>query len=246
MSANNAWQDDAAHSYFTPMVDMLAGVVFVLVILLAAVSLVSREDFVQAQEMEEEIARIQAELDAARRIERDVLIPRRAAAEALRLLLANLERALEADGVRAEAHPDEGVLLIDADGVFAGGGALPGARGAAVTAAIGEALSAELPCVAGATPRPATCAAYPAATVELATLAASGDATGATAELRALTLLAALGQGQPGLLALTAPDGDNVLVYRAGEPAAVSLWLEEAPAASIEMTFRMQLPPLPQ
>ena len=73
MSETDMWEPDSgdlsdSHGYFIPMVDMMAGVVFILVVLLASVNLVSRDDFTEAAEASAEIQRIQAELDAARQI----------------------------------------------------------------------------------------------------------------------------------------------------------------------------------
>ena len=44
MSSLELGEDDS-HGYFVPMIDMLAGVIFILIIMLAAVSLVSRNDY---------------------------------------------------------------------------------------------------------------------------------------------------------------------------------------------------------
>jgi hypothetical protein len=241
-----------SHSYFVPMVDMLAGVVFILIIMLASVSLVSREDFSTAVESQAEIKRIQAELEKARLLDARYLDPRRIAEAALKLLLNRLQDGLARRGFESESRPEEGRLIVTSEPRMA---SVPASRqnGAAVADALAGVLAAELPCLAeGGHPAPESCAAYPAARLDTVAIVFRSyeekDETDATPATRlALSLFADVARATPDLLALRAPGGARLITYR-GLSARQTPSSEhpEASSGQIEVHFQMDVPPLPK
>lgn len=256
MSEQDAEQ--ASHSYFVPMIDMLAGVVFILVIMLAAVSLVQRDDFKQAGAMQAEISKIAAELAKARQMEVTYIEPRRIAREALELLLKHLHDQLAAAGITSQPLPDEGRLLITAPEIFAANGTSLSDGGKAAATTLAGAMIAELPCLTRQAPATPACAAYQGAHLDAASIVVAGAAPGINpdeAEARALSLLSAAAAARPALLAQRAVDGRKLLDYRAAQPAAIPAGAQPAaiPAGTpqaagdgLELDFVMNVPPLPK
>jgi hypothetical protein len=252
--------DEDSHGYFVPMIDMLAGVIFILIIMLAAVSLVSRDDFHKAGAMQREIKQIQAELEQARQAEKTYIEPRRIARAAMERLLQRLQGELAAKGVAAQIFPDSGRLLVAAPGLFDGSGIELTGEGRRVAGALAAALETELPCLARRAPADAACAAYAHAYLDEATVVVTGagkagaDGQGAA---RALAVLSAIAADRPGLLLQQAVDMRRLLDYRAEEalPAAVTPAAAPAAAAAsaavpadgttIELAFTMNVPPIP-
>jgi hypothetical protein len=212
--------EDDSHGYFVPMIDMLAGVIFILIIMLAAVSLVSRSDFHKAGTMQREIKQIQAELDHARQEEKTYIEPRRIAWAAVGRLLQRLQGELIAKGVAVQGFPDSGRLLVTQPGLFDGSGVGLTAEGQRVAGALAVALDTELPCLALHASHGAVCAAYAGAHLDEATVVvagtgmAGGDGQGAA---RALTVLSAIAAARPALLLQQAVDKRRMLDYRAEE-----------------------------
>jgi hypothetical protein len=248
--------DDDSHGYFVPMIDMLAGVIFILIIMLAAVSLVSRDDFHKAGEMQGEIKRIQAELDQARQEEKTYIEPRRIARAALRLLLQRLQGELAANGVPSQIFPDSGRLLVTQPGLFDDNGLALSGEGQRVASVLAAALDAELPCLA-LEPPGAACAAYAHAHLDEATVVVTGAGTAESngqGAARALAVLSALAADRPALLLQQAIDKHRLLDYRA-EAAVPAVAASAVPAAratprpadgtTIGLAFTMNVPPLP-
>ena len=251
MSETDMWEPDSgdlsdSHGYFIPMVDMMAGVVFILVVLLASVNLVSRDDFTEAAEASAEIQRIQAELDAARQIEQRVLEPRRTADAALATLLERLARHLSDAGIAAIADPATGRLDIADDASRAADAEVPDTDADAhLAAALSAALSAELPCLApgGSAAATTDCAAYGGARLDRGLVVArSGPEAGPEAEnrasARALSLLSQAVARSPALLGLRAVDGEALLGYRGAGATS-------ADEPTLSLTFQFDRPPLP-
>lgn len=240
-----------SHSYFVPMVDMLAGVVFILIIMLASVSLVSRTDFSVAVESQAEIKRIQAELEKARLLEAHYLDPRRTAEAALRRLLRRLQEGLAHRGFESESKPEEGRLLLTSDTKSDPSAPASPQMDMRIASALAEVLAAELPCLADGDRASVVCAGYPAARLDTVAIAVrdvgkdGADATLATGE--ALSLFADVAHSAPNLLTLRAPGGARLMTYRglsAPEPAGDQL--HKGVTGRIELQIQMDVPPLPR
>lgn len=240
-----------AQSYFVPMVDMLAGVIFILVILLAAVSLVSRDEFPQVEAMQEEVRRIEAELAEARRMESAYLDPRRVARQARKLILARLQDRLSAQGIDSDVLSEEGSLVVRGGPFYADGTIRLTEAASTVAAALAQALARELPCVAADQPATPECAAYGSAQLDEATIVTRAPAGGEPApaeraESRALGFLSAMAGARPELLAQKAVDGRRLLDYRTGPADAGGEPAGDNGDDAITLTFTMNVPPLAQ
>jgi len=239
-----------SHSYFVPMVDMLAGVVFILIIMLASVSLVSRADFSMAANNQAEIKRIQAELEKARLLEARYLDPRRTAETALRLLLSRLQDGLAHRGFQSETKPEEGRLIVISD-IQSDPLLAPPQGVVQVADVLAEVLGAELPCLAdGAQPAPNPCAAYPVArldTVAIAVRPGNGSVNVTPATGEALSLFAEVAHAAPTLLALRAPGGAPLITYRGLSPLEGTSDEHHKPSTGrIELQMQMEVPSLPR
>lgn len=217
-------EDVATHSYFMPMVDMLAGVVFLLVIMLASSMLVTRPEFAQAEAMEQEMARIQAELDKARMSERLYLEPRRRARAATELLLTRLSDRLRRDGIETAAAPDTGILTFAAIQPFAERSL--SADGDRLVKALSAALVAELPCLTATAPNTGDCADYRGVRLQTVALTAPPNADAGQTKANALRLLTEIGNAEPRLLTLTEEGGSDIMttaIGQSGEPFALRI-----------------------
>lgn len=230
------------HSYFVPMVDMLAGVVFLLIIMLASSVLVTRQDFSQAEQMEKEIARISAELEAARTNEQLYLEPRRRAKAALNELLTRVVASLRKSGVAATADPETGRITVAGDLIpFAGAGSKISENGQQIAQALTRALQDEVPCLAANQPGGPDCARYNGVKLETVLLAAPSSVaqvSEALSKARALALLSEMTAQSPGLLELKAEDGADLLAYGV-QPGTTS-----GATGAVELLFQMALPPI--
>ena len=217
-------EDVATHSYFMPMVDMLAGVVFLLVIMLASSMLVTRPEFAQTEAMEQEMARIQAELDKARATDRLYLEPRRRARAATELLLTRVSDRLRRDGIETAAAPETGMLTFAAMQPFAERGL--SADGDRLTKALSIALAAELPCLTVTAPKTGDCADYRDVRLQTVALIVPPDADTGQTKANALRLLTEIGNAEPRLLTLTEEGGSDIMttaVGQNGEPFALRI-----------------------
>ncbi len=245
---NDRYAAGDGHSYFVPMVDMLAGVVFILVILLAAATLVSRNEFKPSEKAQAETARIRAELEAARRQEHLYLDPRREAALATRTLLDRLANGLRQAGYTVETSPADSELTVRGIAAFTGNEPSLSTKGGRLAADIAEILGRELPCVTSGRPASSRCAAYPAVkleTVEVRAVAPAPDGHdlgGQPADAQSLVLMSAMIAARPNLLGLRSPGGTGVFTYGGVAP--------ESPGAltpdTIALRFQMAVPPIPK
>jgi len=261
MASGNIELDASApgegHSYFIPMVDMLAGVVFILVILLAAATLVSRDEFVKTETSQSATAKAEADMQAAlkmqaqaqqimeqaKQIEKIYLDPRRQVEIATQTLLERLAESLTRQGYQVETNLTESRLSVLGSQAFAGDAANLSAKGEQLSRDIAAALGDELPCL---TTRPAglaQCAFYPQVRLETAEVqVVETPATGQTgdaslADARSLTMMSAIVGGQPGLIALRTPSGTSILSY-AGDVKGGAGTGEEA----VTLRFQMAVP----
>ncbi|MBL8581330.1 MAG: hypothetical protein JNL61_03750 [Rhizobiaceae bacterium] len=239
-------QELSSHSFFVPMVDLLAGVVFLLVIMLAASVLVSRPDFGKAQSMQTELRRIAAELETARAAEHLLLDPRRQADRDRRLLLERLAGRLAGRGYQLSVDAERGTVAVEARDAFRDGAIALEPAGQALAAAVGDALAAELPCLAVPATNADGCAGYGDARLETVEVLASPSrmtmpAGGAVSTARALSLqlLSSVAAAHPALVALAGERGVPLMTYGEGASGAA-----EGPEGLV-LRFQMALPPIP-
>ncbi|MGN6584585.1 MAG: hypothetical protein ACTHJV_12865 [Rhizobiaceae bacterium] len=239
-------EESSAHSYFVPIVDMLAGVVFLLVIMLAASVLVSRPEFGQTEQMQAEIAKISKELHDAKAKETRYIEPRRQARMAMGVLLDRLSSALDKAGFSAAANPDEGTLSIGGGDIFDPSGKFLGDKGRALARTLSGVLSGELPCLARAPAgSPAACGAYGGAHLDSARITVPANGAN-SARAQALQLLSAVASAAPGLLTLEAPDGATLMGYgKSGATPPASSGGASQPAAPVTLRFQMDVPAIP-
>lgn len=233
----------APHSFFVPMVDLLAGVVFLLVIMLAASVLVTRADFGQAQAMQAELQRISAELEAARTAERLLLDPRRQADRDRRLMLERIATLIASQGYAVDIDPEAGALSVTGHGTF-GAAAAPGEAGEELARVVGDALARELPCLVPPDANAANCDGYGSSRLE--TVSVTATAPGASpdpsqaARVRSLRLFSQMASHQPGLLGLAGADGLPIMTY-----GAAITHQQAGGGEALVVQFQMSLPPLP-
>lgn len=222
----------APHSFFVPMVDLLAGVVFLLVIMLAASVLVTRADFGQAQAMQAELQKISAELEAARAAERLLLDPRRQADRDRRLLLERVAAIIGSQGYVVETDPEAGALSVTGQG------------SEELAGVVGQALARELPCLVPAEANPANCDAYGSSRLETVSVTATAPSetpdTVQADRVRSLRMFSQMASRQPGLLGLAGADGLPIMTY-----GAATSHLPAGGGEALVLQFQMSLPPLP-
>lgn len=234
--------NSSQHSYFVPMVDMLAGVVFLLIIMLASSTLVTRQDFGQIESTKKEIARISAALDAARAKERLYLEPRRRAKLAMGALLENLAASLDKQGFRSVLDVEDGRIAVAGNvNPFSIGVSRLDSDGQRLAEALAEALENELQCLAANSPSSVNCAVYDDVKLETVLLTApSSDAQvgNPLKKARTLAMLSAVIASSPPLLDLKAEDGADLFSFglQQGTPIGSD--------GSVEVHFQMALPPI--
>lgn len=235
--------------FFVPMVDMLAGVIFILIIMLVSVALLARDDYTKIETAQKEITAIEKELEAARAVEATYLHPRRQANEALRAVLERISKDLAAGGISSaiEKGPDR-LRLEDAD--FFDGGVSLSAKGAQAVTVLSKALARSLPCLTDLRPVP-ECADVPdARAARVAITVHSPARDGSPLDAQALTdvqsvaLFAAVGEDNPALMALRNPAGQKLVGYAALGDSVLAKEAGEH-TERIELVFEMFVPPLP-
>lgn len=235
--------------FFVPMVDMLAGVIFILIIMLVSVALLARDDYTKVETAQKEIAAITMELEAARAAEATYLVPRRQASEALRALLDRVSRDLADHGVSSAIMTGPDRLRFDATAFLDGGASLSDA-GKRAADILSDALARSLVCLTDQRAE-ASCADIPDARLARVVIAvhspadvgAALDAQSLT-DVQAVTLFAEVGRTNPSLVSLRNPAGQKMLGYVALGDSV----LAKEPNASgsrLEVVFEMFVPPLP-
>jgi chemotaxis protein MotB len=198
--------------YYASMADLMAGMLFIFIIIAMVFALDVRKDRVDAvAEAEAKAeARIKAELDVpATPLERppqaDIEIAVRAR------LIEEIREFLASRGIQAEGMPREGLLRLPAGRYFAPAGAMPLAPGQTMMSHLGEALGRWLPCLSNGAPQPDGMVCQPFAEARLRTVrievhAEPGPQTAAEADsltgARAVHLLSGLLGVSPRLLDL--------------------------------------------
>jgi hypothetical protein len=233
----SAWRDlqsaraSGGRNYYVPMADLLAGLVFILIIVLQAVALVAREDFAKADEVMRETRLIEARLEKLRAIERSLILPRERTEATLAAVVEAIARDLAGAGLDARIADDGRRIAIRGPALATPEGFSPQLPRTAD--AIGGALERWLPCLRP--DRPASCpgaGGASAAEIRIEIRAARGAAAaGATAA----ALNAELALRRPELAVRQGPDGAPLVSFR-GFPAS---------ADTIDLAFAIQRAPLP-
>jgi hypothetical protein len=229
------------HSYFPAMADMMAGMVFLLMILLAAMTILTK-----IEASHDEVAAPQVQ-ELQRRIEEQ----RRIAEEQRNVLLALIQGDLDRDGLTARVDYDNGVVRLATADFFANGEVATSGAGEQKLRLFLDVLRARLPCYVGSTADtkcPPT-AGQRLAIVRLDAFTAAADARQAggvttaveLSQARAVTVLSQLLANQPALYFLRAPDGS-----RLWRSAAYGAQWSPAPTLSdqshIDLQLQMALP----
>ncbi len=247
--AGSDHNSEGGAGFFVPMVDMLAGVIFILIIMLVSVALLARDDYTKIETAQKEVSQIEKELEAARAAEATYLYPRRQASEALRAVLRRIGDDLAAGGIASSVEKGPDRLRLGSAVVFDGGASLSPA-GTRIASTLSKALARSLPCLTDLRPMP-ECADVPdARAARIAITVHSPAREGAALDAQALTdvqsvnLFAALGDHNPALAVLRNPAGQKLLGY-AGLGDSVLSKEAGAHAERVELVFEMFVPPLP-
>jgi chemotaxis protein MotB len=210
--------------YYASMADLMAGMLFIFIIVAMVFAIDVRKDRIEAvAEAEAKAeARVKAELEIpATPLDRPApvdieIVVRARLVEAIREFLA-------ARGVRVESEPREGLLRLPAGRLFAATGAVPLPAGKTVVSHLAEALDRWLPCLSSGAPPPdmAACQPFTGArlrTVRIEVHAEPGQRTAGEADsltgARAVHLLSGLLGVGPHLLDLRNDAAERLLDVR--------------------------------
>ncbi len=219
---------------YVPMADLLAGLVFILIIVLQAVALVAREDFARSDEVLREARRIEERLARLRAIEASEVRPREQLEDTLREVVAAIARDLRARGLRADALPDGRRIAIETPALVGPAGIGPETR--AIAAALGETLERWRPCLDLGRPRECPGAGQPELSLLLVMASAPGEGGGeAAGAAAAAALFAEMASLKPGLVTARNRQGASLIDMRGRTGSAHGL----------ELTFAISRPPLP-
>lgn len=218
MSSDHEYPDSQtierdAHSYFVPMVDMLAGVVFILVIMLAATALLSRQDFSQIEPMQQEIIKIKNDLAEARTLERSLLTPRLEARQKLSDLLERIKAKVVAEGVDAIVLPSEGRLELTEPDLFSDGVSEFSEKGRRVALAIAESIVEESACTAGSQGKQVTCSLGGLQLASVRVVAGAANMPEHLQAFRSLSYLNLIVGARPELMGLQGAGGYRLMEY---------------------------------
>lgn len=241
--------DVGEEGYFIPMADLLAGILFVILMLLMSFAMVQYSgqisDIDAVKRSQVELARIQ-QLEQIKQARNE--------------LLQHLAKSLAAAGVPVGLDLDLGVLRFETVRFFEPGQWVLSAQGAAAVDQIAKLLGERLPCYASGVPGCAKPSDGRLRTVMIDVRAGSGDLTGpaAAASLRALAGGRALGffarlvAASPPLFSLRSDAGLQLLRANGFQEEKSQIELNKAASAgastkgTIELTFAMMAPgPLP-
>ena len=210
--------------YYASMADLMAGMLFIFIIVAMVFAIDVRKDRIEAvAEAEAKAeARVKAELEIpATPLDRPApvdteIVVRARLVEAIRDFLA-------ARGVQVESEPREGLLRLPAGPLFASDGAVPLPAGQMVVSHLAEALGRWLPCLSSGAPPPDRTACQPFTAARLRSVrievhAEPGQRTAAEAEsltgARAVHLLSGLLGVGPHLLDLCNDAAERLLDIR--------------------------------
>ena len=251
---------DSGENFFIPMSDLLAGVVFILLILIMSLALVTRTDFVVSERAAAEMARIAAELEKARALQRAYLEPRETASEALEAMLQRISAALTAAGLPNVIDKQAGSIAMASRLLFNEGDHALSDAGRARLGQLAEILMRYLGCLSTILrPQPDACAGIPSARLDRLVVAAhvggntkrtDGIQTpGALTGAQALAVYSRLAETAPLLLELRNARKQPGFEFRGfGDrrpPPGNADGSPPIPADRIELILRMDVPTIP-
>jgi chemotaxis protein MotB len=210
--------------YYPSMADLMAGMLFIFIIVAMVFAIDVRKDRIDAVAEAEAkaVARLKAELDApVTPLDRPAPVDVEIAVRAR--LVETIRDFLAARGVQVESDPRDGLLRLPAGALFTPTGAMPLPAGQTAVSHLAEALDRWLPCLASGAPPPdrAACSPFIEArlrSVRIETHAEPGAQTTAEAEsltgARAVHLLSGLLGARPHLLDLRNDTAERLLDFR--------------------------------
>jgi chemotaxis protein MotB len=210
--------------YYASMADLMAGMLFIFIIVAMVFAIDVRKDRVEAvAEAEAKTeTRVKAELEIpATPLDRPAPVDTEIAVRAR--LVETIRDFLAARGVRVESEPREGLLRLPANLLFTPAGAVPLPAGQTAVSHLAAALDRWLPCLSNGAPPPdmAACAPFTAARLRLVRIEvhaepgqrSAGDAESLTGA-RAVHLLSGLLGVSPHLLDLRNDAAERLLDIR--------------------------------
>jgi hypothetical protein len=252
----------AGHSenYFVPMADLLAGIVFVLLILIMSLALVTRTDFVTSEQAIAEMKRVATELEKARALQRAYLEPREVASAALQATLSRISVALSAVGLPNVLDSQAGSITMHSRLFFDEGAHALSEAGRTRADQLALIMTQYLGCLSNIPrPRPEACAGIPSARLDRLVVAAhvgrfekgaDGIERASTLTgLQALAVYSRLAETSPVLLELKNVHGQPGLEFRGfgdRRPPPKGGTVSALPSADrIELILRMEVPAVP-
>jgi chemotaxis protein MotB len=216
--------------YYASMADLMAGMLFIFIIVAMVFAIDVRQDRVEAvaEAAAKAEARVKAEAEAKAELKSpatplDRPVPVDMYIEVRARLVEAIRDYLAARGVRVESEPREGLLRLPADRLFAPAGATPLHDGQVAFSHLADALDTYLPCLAKGAPLPdsAVCKPFTEArlrTVRIETHVESGPRSAAEAEsltgARAVHLLSGLLSVRPHLMDLRNDAAERLIDVR--------------------------------
>jgi hypothetical protein len=219
-------------NYYIPMSDLLAGLVFILIIVLQAVALVARDDFAKSDEVVRETRVIEARLAALREIERTQIRPREQTEAALRDVLEAMAADITARGLAAAVNPDGRQIVLTIKPLVSGGSVSAEAR--LIAGTLGQVFSRWQPCLAPG--RPTTCPGLGAPKLSQVVWMTSSAGDAAIGGAAAAALYAEMSVQHPALTQQRNRDGAPLHDFRG----------RASPQAEIVLNFGIVRVPLPQ
>ncbi len=229
-----AWHEgeERAHSYFVPMVDMLAGVVFILVIMLAATALLSRQDFSEIEPMQREINAVRSELAQVRELERSLLTPRLEARRKLSDLLGRFQKRLSAEGLASSTLPAQGQLQLTDPDLFTEGSTGVTEKGRRAASVLAQTIATESACADPSPPVSSSCLVGGLDLASIRVVASGAELSPELKTARSLTYLNLMAEGVPELLGLQAMGGYRLMEFEtpgAADTSPITLKFDLAP-----------------
>lgn len=234
--------------FYLPLVDLLSGVVFVLVIMLMAVAITNRDDFrysEDAQAARQELEQTRKEIEALRAQE---LVPRFEAARHERELIRRLAERLGKNGF-ASTMIDDGRTLRLSIGAMVEVAAVSGltARGEELVGLVGTWLGEVLPCISPTAKEPAPeCGKSDTGRLQRISLVVTkrlgfhAEKARGESILTALAVARAIGRRVPNFVDLRAADGTAAVDY-----AGVAAAEKTGDDVTLDFAIRLSVPPAP-
>ena len=235
--------EPSSMGYYVPLADLLTGLIFILMVLVAALSITQREDLIAAERAAKDAAGVGRASQ--------VPAPRDPTVDGLRILTQKVSADLDKHGIAHEVDARAGRIFLAHNRAFSGPvDAVINEQGREFARAVAESLRRYLPCVVSVLmERPSQCAAIPAVRLERVQIAVrtegetAPDAFGARdvvalSAAQALSIFAAVLESQPALAALYDTQGRPVLEFHGSGDSSPSVY-----PAGVELTFVLERTP---